>query len=279
MSDSKPELLIELYTDPMCPWCLIHDARLLQTLNSSDFRTQIYPYLRPVVKFRPYVLDNRLPATSTQRPQDRYEELRTTDYKPNEPPTKRTYYSQKFGGGLDAFDAKIGKAAKEVDLPDFEWLTEGKVGATWDSHRLLWFAGTIDEQREGAAANGNGVLGEEKAAGEATEIYVPGVQAKLASRLYTAFHHDSLDLSDVDVLASIAIEEDIGLFKAKEDAKKWLQSDEGNAETGHLADMGVMNGVQSVPFTIIQDGSDHTSEVLNHNGLMKMFDMATALHK
>ncbi|PWN93378.1 hypothetical protein FA10DRAFT_264036 [Acaromyces ingoldii] len=266
---SKPELLIELYTDPMCPWCLIHDARLEQTLNSSDFVEQIYPYLRPVVKFRPYILDPRLPATSTERPADRYDDLGSTEYTAHQPPTKRQYYSQKFGGGLDAFYSKIGKAAKDVGLPPFQWLTDGKVGATWDSHRLLWYAGTIDEQRDSSASSNGDATG---------KVYVPGVQAQLASRLYKAFHQDSLDLSDCDVLADIANDIE-GLFKDKQEAKRWLQSDEGSAETGHLADLGVMNGVQSVPFTIIQDGSDHTSEVLDHKGLMKMFDMATALHK
>lgn len=90
------ELLIEVYTDPMCPWCWCGAAQLEKTLKSQDFKEKIAPYMRPEVKLRPYLLDPRLPATSFEPPTDRYDRIESTDYEKGKPPTKRAYYSKKW---------------------------------------------------------------------------------------------------------------------------------------------------------------------------------------
>lgn len=96
--------------------------------------------------------------------------------------------------------------------------------------------------------------------------------------MYKAFHSESQDLSDENVLATLAV--DGGIFSSRDEALAWLQTSEGEDEVRHATMMAEMNGVQSVPFTIVQvcdymihfrhadtafqDGSDHSSEVLNH---------------
>lgn len=141
---------------------------------------------------------------------------------------------------LDAFNAKISKAASEAQLEGFEWLTEGKVGATYFAHRLLWYALQVDEKAQNDISSKNG----------SQHKHTPTLQERLASRLYQAFHKESKDLSDTHVLAAIAKE--VGLFASKEEAVKWLESDEGDYEVNQAADVGLMNGVQSVPFLIVQ---------------------------
>lgn len=91
----KPELLIEVYTDVMCPWCWCGDAQLQKTLASDEFRHKVGPTMRPVVKLRPFLLDPRLPATSFEPPSERYDALELTDYQRGKPPTKKEYYSKK----------------------------------------------------------------------------------------------------------------------------------------------------------------------------------------
>ena len=183
---------------------------------------------------------------------------------------------------MDAFDAKISKAAQESDIAGFEWLTEGKVGATWLAHRLLWYALQKEEEQKSASAT--------TATTNGTASYSPGLQEKLASRFYLAFHNENQDLSSFEVLSKLAVE--VGVFEDEAKATEWLKSDEGDYELGHAVDMGAMNGVQSVPFLILQvgsssfrdtlrhlqadlssfkDGSDHTSEVVSHSDLMRMF--------
>ena len=96
------------------------------------------------------------------------------------------------------------------------------------------------------------------------------------------------------------------LFPSEEEAEKWLQSDDGDYEVNQAADIGLMNGVQSVPFIIVQvrmtglltslrqsclilalsphtlfpsfqDGSDHSSEVMDHASLMRMFNIQASV--
>lgn len=69
-------------------------------------------------------------------------------------------------------------------------------------------------------------------------------------QMYEAFHSQSKDLSDVDVLAALGVQ--TGVFDSAEQAKQWLHSDEGEYELRHAMDVANMNGVQSVPFTIVQ---------------------------
>lgn len=92
---SKPELLIEIYTDASCPWCQIGHTRLLNTLSSKDFADQVGQFMTPNVKLLPYILDPRLPSTSSKPPDDVYEDLKNTPWKEGKPPSKKEYYSTK----------------------------------------------------------------------------------------------------------------------------------------------------------------------------------------
>jgi predicted DsbA family dithiol-disulfide isomerase len=91
---AKPELLIEIYTDPGCPWCWIGHARLEETLQSQVFKEQIGKKMQPVVKLRPYILDTRLPGTDFDPPSDKYD-VASSPFEQRHPPTKREYYSKK----------------------------------------------------------------------------------------------------------------------------------------------------------------------------------------
>lgn len=68
-----------------------------------------------------------------------------------------------------------------------------------------------------------------------------------------------MDLSDIDVLAKLAAKggtdkdsESAGIFETAEEARAWLKGDEGHDELLHQATLGEINGVQSVPYTIVQ---------------------------
>lgn len=143
----------------------------------------------------------------------------------------------RFSGGLDAFDAKIRKAAEEESLPPFAFTTDGKVGATWDAHRLIWKASTVPPTSSGAPEG-------------APSGHTPSIQSRVAERLYRDFHSKSIDLSDRAKLATAAKEE--GVFASKEEALKWLNSDDGEYEVGQAVMVGKMNGVESIPFYMVQ---------------------------
>lgn len=232
---SKPELLLQVVTDPICPWCFVGSRRLKAFLASSDYLSQIHPYITLVLRIEPYILDPRLPATSYDTPEKHYDAIERTAYTENEPPTKRFYYGSKFGGGLDAFDAKIGAAADELGMPSFDWRSEGKVGATWNAHRLVLRASQMDE-KEGRKGDG-------------PTACLETLQVRLMDRLYEDFHSKSKDLSDNGYLAAVATE--FGLFADEKEAKKWLESDDLEYELGNKLQQADMNGVQSIPFYIV----------------------------
>ncbi|SJX62071.1 uncharacterized protein SRS1_10715 [Sporisorium reilianum f. sp. reilianum] len=257
---SKPELLLQVVTDVICPWCFVGSRRLKAFLESDDFQTQIAPHVQTVLKIEPFILDPRLPASSFDTPSQYYDALDTTPYEKNAPPTKKFYYSSKFGGGLDAFDAKISSAAQELGMPKFDWTSEGRVGATWNAHRLVLKASQLDER--------------ESLDKDDPLACVKTLQVRLMDRLYEDFHSNSKDMSDNAYLAGVAKE--FGLFDTQEDAHKWLQGDDLEYELGNKLQQADMNGVQSIPFYIVNDGADHMSETGSHESFLKMMQMAVA---
>ncbi|TKY87374.1 hypothetical protein EX895_004051 [Sporisorium graminicola] len=259
---SKPELLIQVVTDVICPWCFVGSRRLKAFLESNDYQSQIAPHVQTVLKIEPYILDPRLPASSYDTPDKYYDALDTTPYEKNAPPTKKFYYGSKFGGNLDAFDAKISTAASELGMPTFDWTSEGKVGATWNAHRLVLKASQLDEQREGSVNKDDPLA------------CVKTLQVRLMDQFYQDFHSNSKDMSDNTYLATVA--KDVGLFDSEEAAAKWLESDDLEYELGNKLQQADMNGVQSIPFYIVNDGADHMSETGSHESFLKMMQMAVA---
>lgn len=141
----------------------------------------------------------------------------------------------RFGSGLDAFDEKITMASKELDMPRFTWTTDGKVGATWNAHRLVWKASQLDQAQTQQSDD--------------VEVVLQTLQVQVVDRFYTDFHSNSQDMSDNKYLADIAAE--FKLFASQEEALKWLQGDDGEYELGMKLQQADMNGVQSIPFYIV----------------------------
>lgn len=233
---SKPELLLQVVTDVICPWCFVGSRRLKAFLDSEDYKTQIAPHVNTLLKIEPYILDPRLPASTFNTPDKYYDALDTTPYEKNSPPTKKFYYGSKFGGNLDAFDAKISTAANELGMPKFDWTSQGKVGATWNAHRLVLKASQSDEQSSALA---------KKDPGACTQT----LQVRLMDRFYQDFHAKSKDMSDNDYLASVAKE--FELFESEQEANKWLETDDLEYELGNKLQQAEMNGVRSIPFYIV----------------------------
>lgn len=274
----KPELLISVNTDPACPWCYIGGERLSQVLESEEFKREIgqrecrscaaasrqcreaddrpvSPDVTPRVEILPYILDPRLTSSTRPPPSDIYDSGSNLVFEAGSPPTKDLYYEKKFPvpGQRDSFNDKINDAAKELGLGEFKFQGSGKarVGATWDAHRLISKAGEVEQQ-----------------GGES------GLQNRLSKRLYSDFHINSLDLSDDSVLAKAAV--DLKVFPDEKAALAFLNSDEHDDTLRFKLQQADMNGVQSVPFYIVNEGADHLSETGSHEVFMRMFKMASA---
>lgn len=156
-------------------------------------------------------------------------------------------FAFRFEGNLDAFDAKISSAAEELGMPRFDWTSSGRVGATWNAHRLILKASQMDEQR------GDMAKADPSACSQT-------LQVRLMDRFYEDFHSNSKDMSDNAYLAAVAHE--FGLFDSGEAVKKWLESDDLEYELGNKLQQAEMNGVQSIPFYIVNVSTEDSAYLM-----------------
>jgi predicted DsbA family dithiol-disulfide isomerase len=104
-------MLVEIYSDIVCPWCYIGKRRFEEALKEFEHADEIE------VRWRPFQLDPRAPAT---------------------PSPVLDAYARKFGGPERAMEIidHITAVAASVGL-DFH-LDIAQRGNTFSAHRLLW---------------------------------------------------------------------------------------------------------------------------------------------
>ncbi len=112
---------LDIFSDPICPWCYIGKTLLDRALESRA----AHPFS---VAWHPFQLNPDMPAEGMDR---------------------RAYLETKFGGKLQAVEvyARIAEAARAAGLEiNFEAIT--RTPNTMDAHRLIHWAGL--EGRQGA---------------------------------------------------------------------------------------------------------------------------------
>lgn len=112
-------MLVEIYSDIVCPWCYIGQHQFAEALDRSPYGDQIE------TTWRAFQLDPRAPA---------------------EPVSLFHAYSRKFGGDerAEAIIARITGAAAGVGLE--LRLDQALRVNTFDAHRLVWSAHDTDLQ-------------------------------------------------------------------------------------------------------------------------------------
>ncbi|HKA02814.1 MAG TPA: DsbA family oxidoreductase [Acidimicrobiales bacterium] len=112
-------MLVEIYSDVVCPWCYIGKRRFEEALNRFEGREDV------TVVWRPFQLDPHAPATPTP---------------------VADAYARKFGGPEQAMRIvdKVTTTASGEGL-DFH-LDIAQRSNTFDAHRLIAYAGRHDRQ-------------------------------------------------------------------------------------------------------------------------------------
>ncbi|MCW0198570.1 DsbA family oxidoreductase [Sphingopyxis sp.] len=162
-----PRLSIDIVSDVMCPWCIVGWLKFEKVMahfaGRLDFRVQWHPFeLNPAM--------------------------------PPEGEDAASHVMRKYGVSAEQSRANSGRmAAIAADLgftfnrgPDF------RMRNSFDAHRLLSWAGALEEPRQVAAT---------------------GVQTALKLALFRAHFTDNRDVSDHAVLADIAAS--VGLDRAR----------------------------------------------------------------
>jgi predicted DsbA family dithiol-disulfide isomerase len=110
---------IDIFSDPVCPWCFIGKRRLEQALREK-------PQADLVIRWRAYQLNPGMPAEGMDR---------------------QAYLSAKFGGAANAariYDT-IRQAGEAVGLP-FDFETIARTPNTLPAHELLYLAAERGDQ-------------------------------------------------------------------------------------------------------------------------------------
>lgn len=115
---------LDIFSDPICPWCYIGKARLERALEQRPR----HPF---VVEWHPYMLNPAMPPEGMDR---------------------RDYLQAKFGPPEDVVKAylPVSQAAEDAGLP-LDLSKIRRTPATLDAHRLIHWAGL--EGRQNAVVN------------------------------------------------------------------------------------------------------------------------------
>src|ERR1700694_3825278 len=107
---------IAIYSDLICPWCYIGKRRLEAALRQLPADTQVSR------SWHPFQLNPEMPRKGLNR---------------------QMYHSKKFGSWerSQAMDAQVTAAGKSVGI-EFRHDMQTHTPNTFDSHRLVWLAGT-----------------------------------------------------------------------------------------------------------------------------------------
>ena len=114
MNHQTTNLLIDVYSDVVCPWCYIGKRRLERALNQLNGAAQ------PCITWRPFQLNPTMPKEGLDR---------------------TTYLEAKFGS-LDAFrqmEEHILAAGAAEHIP-FAFEKVARTPNTFMAHRLIWYA-------------------------------------------------------------------------------------------------------------------------------------------
>ena len=112
-------MLVEIYSDIVCPWCYIGQHQFGEALERSPFGDEI------TTKWRAFQLDPRAPA---------------------EPTSIFSAYAKKFGGEAQA-EAIIGRITGAAASVGLELRLDQALRVnTFDAHRLVWSAHETDLQ-------------------------------------------------------------------------------------------------------------------------------------
>jgi predicted DsbA family dithiol-disulfide isomerase len=108
-------MLIEMYSDVICPWCFVGKRRLERALEAAGYAQQAH------IAWRPFQLNPTMPKSGMDR---------------------RVYLDAKFGGkeARREIEERLAKAGEAEGIV-FAFDRIERTPNTFDAHRLIWLAG------------------------------------------------------------------------------------------------------------------------------------------
>ena len=170
---------LDIFSDPICPWCYIGKARL-------DAALEIRPDHGFIIEWHPFMLNPAMPPEGMDR---------------------RSYMEAKFGGQQKAVAAylPVQQAVEESGLP-FDLSRISRTPSTLNAHRLIHWAGLEGRQNAVVAALFRGYFAEGADIGDASVLVgiagKAGMDAALVERLLASDAEvDEIRARDADIRA------------------------------------------------------------------------------
>ncbi|KAJ8775040.1 hypothetical protein K2173_020044 [Erythroxylum novogranatense] len=117
-SSGKKLIKIDISSDTVCPWCYVGKKNLDKAIAASKDKYDFE------IIWHPFFLDSSAPKEGVDKLQ---------------------FYREKFGSRVDGMLARMGEIFKGLGL---EYNMAGLTGNTLDSHRILYFAGQQDLDKQ-----------------------------------------------------------------------------------------------------------------------------------
>jgi predicted DsbA family dithiol-disulfide isomerase len=188
---------IDFVSDVVCPWCAVGLASLETALKRLEGEVEAE------IQFQPFELN---PAMAPEG-EDRDEHL-----------------ARKYGRSKEEFAASRENIRQRAASVGFTMNPQDRIYNSFDAHRLLHWAGLVDQQKQGG-----------------------GTQAKLKHALLRAYFTDALNITDPDVLVAKA--EEAGLDP--DEARAILDSDRYAKDVKQEEEAWLATGINSVPAIVV----------------------------
>jgi len=184
---------IAIYSDLICPWCYIGKRRMEEALRRLPPNTDVSR------SWHPFQLNPEMPREGLNR---------------------KLYRSKKFGSWerSQGMDAQVAAAGKSVGI-EFRYDLQAHTPNTFDSHRLVWLAGTA------------------------------GVQDAVVEALFRAYFCEGANFSDQTKLLEIGASAGMEVVELE----RFFASDEGASEVREEEQRARMLGISGVPLYVINE--------------------------
>ena len=184
---------IAIFSDLICPWCYIGKRRMEEALRQLPADTQVSR------SWHPFQLNPEMPRAGLNR---------------------RMYRGKKFGSWerSQAMDAQVTAAGKSVGI-EFRYDLQTHTPNTFDSHRLVWLAGTS------------------------------GVQDAVVEALFRAYFCEGVNFDDPQKLIEVAVS--TGMDAAR--LNRFFASDEGASAVRDEEQRARVLGISGVPLYVFNE--------------------------
>ncbi|KAI0455171.1 putative thioredoxin [Xylaria acuta] len=230
--------VINIVSDPVCPWCYIGKRRLDKAIALYQ---KVYPSGRDdtfAVNWTAYYLDPTAPARGISHRERLLQKLASTRSKKSNPDPTAIEVDDNNQELAERLTARLASIGRQEGIA---FSFQGRIGNTRSAHRAVAFSKTHPNLQNEPAQQ---------------------VQDRFVTALFAGYFEGSLDITSHEALADVAAS--VGLNRAA--MRAWLDSGRGGEEVDEEDRAARARGINGVPCFTVQgaklDGAQDVQDFL-----------------